>query len=109
MAKMKQQIDGKTQKVISIIAEASSEITDAAQDALELIEKIQGGVDELNEQLETEKMSKDEALGIYAEKIGPMSARLSNRFKKMTKNTKAIQGLLNAAKAMADEEEKAKG
>lgn len=99
-------VDDKMEKVVSIIAQASEEIRIWSDDALLLIQKINTSTSQLNNDLAQETITEEDAVVRYEKEAGRSYRSLHHRIKRMTKNTKAMSGLLSAIKAMQDEEDK---
>jgi len=100
-------IDRKLERIIAVINESASEIIGAAEDAQEAVLKISAETTAINDDLQHEKITADDAGASYQARIAPLHGKLENRMRRMLKNTKAIASLLNASKALYDSEEEA--
>jgi hypothetical protein len=94
------------EKVVSIVGQASEEITHWAEDAAECIMGINTQTGQINEDLQEQRITQEDAAVRLDQEVGKLYGKLRNRIKRMGKNTKAMTGLLNAIKAMSDDEEK---
>lgn len=106
MAKKLNLIDEKMTKVISILAQASEEIHGWADDAATCIQQINTAINQINEDVQHERITTEDAVVSVEENCAKPSRKLYGRIKRMTKNAKAMNSLLGALKAMQDEEEK---
>lgn len=106
MAKKYRLVDAKMEKVISILGQASEEITGWAEDAAKSIQEINAVIIQVNKEVGAEEITEEDAAVRIDKEASKASGKLYNRIKRMTKNTKAMSGLLGAIKAMQDEEEK---
>jgi len=108
MAKRFRLVDSKMEKVLSIVAIAADEIVQASTDASTYVQTINKAISDVNQQVQEEKVTPEEAVVLVEQGAGKAQARLKNRLKKMVRNAKAINSLLVAIKAMDDDEEKDK-
>jgi hypothetical protein len=105
MAKKIRLVDAKMEKVVSIIGQASEEITGWAEDAAVSIMTINTTINQINADLAEEKITQEDAAVRFEQEVGKLFGKLENRIKRMTKNTKAMGGLLGALKAMQNDGE----
>lgn len=106
MAKKYRLVDKKMEKVVSILGQASDEITHWAEEAQLAINEINKLISDINKEVGEESITPEDAGARIEKECAKPYGKLYNRIKRMTKNTKAMSGLLNAIKAMQDEEEK---
>lgn len=99
-------VDEKLEHILKVIIDSLQENLDAAQDAQNFVLKIQASAESIQSDLDTEKITKEEASLRIADKDGvaPLIRRMENRIKRLGKNTKAIQSMLNAVKSLHEPE-----
>lgn len=106
MAKKLKLVDEKMEKVVSVLGQASEQITKWSEDAQTAIQQINAVISQINTDLGAEAITPEDAAMKMEKEVGKLYGKLGNRIKWMTKNTNAMKGLLNAIKAMQDEDEK---
>ncbi len=100
-------VDDKLEHIMKVIIDSAQENLDAAVDAQNFIKKIQVAAENIQSDLDTEKITKEEASMRIADGntgVAPLVRRMENRFKRLSKNTKAMQSMLNAIKALHEPE-----
>ena len=105
MAKKVRKIDQKLERIIAVVIESAAEIVEAAEDAQRFVKEIDDETMAINEELQHERVTSEDAGQLYQTKISPLHGRLENRMLKMLKNNKAISNLLLANKALYEEAE----
>jgi len=104
MTKRIKLVDKKMQKAISILGQASEEITGWAEDANQCIITINTTISQVNADVGAEKLTPEDAMMTLEKETTKLFAKLGNRIKRMTRNTKAMGDLLRAVKALDDTE-----